>query len=59
MNAFDFAAMTNELKRMGNKKIELIITDNKGYRQPGNIRHPHSWSIAEPKDLVKWLLNQK
>lgn len=59
MNAFDFAAMTNELKRLGNKKIELITTENKGYRQPGNIRHPHSWSIAEPKDLVKWLLTQK
>jgi hypothetical protein len=58
MNSFDFAAMTNELKRMGNKKIELITTVNKGYRKPGNIRHPHSWSIAEPKDLVKWLLTQ-
>ena len=59
MNAFDFAAMTNELKRMGSTKIELIITNNKGYRKPGNKRHPHSWSIAEPKDLVKWLLTQK
>lgn len=59
MNAFDFAAMTNELKRLGNKKIELITTQNKGYRKPGNERHPHSWSIAEPKDLVKWLLAQK
>lgn len=59
MNAFDFAAISNELKRMGNKKIELITTINKGYRQPGNKRHPHSWSIAEPKDLVKWLLAQQ
>ncbi len=59
LNVFDFAAMTNELKRMGNKKIELIITENKGYRLPDNVKHPHSWSIAEPKDLVKWLLNQK
>lgn len=58
MNAFDFAAVTNELKRMGNKKIELITTYNKGYRLPDKIRHPHSWSIAEPKDLVRWLLNQ-
>ena len=58
MNAFDFAAMTNELIRLGNTKIELITTINKGYRQPGNKRHPHSWSIAEPKDLVTWLLKQ-
>lgn len=59
MNSFDFAAMTNELKRMGNTKIELMITNNKGYRKPGNTRHPHSWSIVEPKDLVKWLFAQK
>lgn len=58
LNAFDFAAMTNELRRMGNKKIELITTTNKGFRKPGNTRHPHSWSIAEPTDLVKWLLSQ-
>jgi len=59
MNAFDFAAMTNELRRLGSKKITLITTTNKGYRKPGNKRHPHSWSIAEPYDLVKWLLAQK
>ncbi len=59
MNAFDFAAMTNELKRMGSKKVELMITSGKGYRKPGNTRHPHSWSIVEPKDVVKWMLNQK
>jgi hypothetical protein len=58
LNAFDFAAMTNELKRMGNKKIELIISTNKGYRKPANERHPHSWSLADPKDLVKWMLEQ-
>ena len=58
MNAFDFAAMANALKRMGNTKVQLIITDNKGYRKPGHKRHPHSWSIAEPVDLVTWLLSQ-
>ena len=58
MNAFDFAAMTNELKRMGSKKIELIITTGKGYRKPGNTRHPHSWSIVDPKEAVQWMLNQ-
>ena len=30
MNAFDFAAMTNELKIMGSSIIELITTSNKG-----------------------------
>ena len=59
MNAFDFAAMTNELKRMGSSKVQLIMTQDKGFRKPGNERHPHSWSIAEPTGLVKWLLDQK
>jgi hypothetical protein len=59
MNSFDFAAMTNELKRMGNKKVELMITTNKGYRKPDNTRHPHSWSIVDPKDIVQWMLSQK
>jgi hypothetical protein len=59
INAYDLAAMTNELIRMGNTKVELITTENKGYRQPDNERHPHSWSIAEPKDLVKWLQSKK
>jgi hypothetical protein len=57
MNAFDFAAMANELKRMGNSNVQLIMTTNRGYRQPGNKRHPHSWSIVEPTSLVKWLLS--
>jgi len=59
MNAFDFAAMTNDLIRLGSKKVSLITTANKGFRKPNNQRHPHSWSIAEPNDLVKWLLLQK
>ncbi|MDO1445190.1 hypothetical protein Q0590_02955 [Rhodocytophaga aerolata] len=59
MNAFDCAAMVNDLKKMGSTKVDLITTMNKGYRKPDNQRHPHSWSIAEPNDLVKWLLTQK
>lgn len=59
MNAFDLAAMVNELRGMGNKKATLITTSDKGYRKPGNKKHPHSWSIVEPNDLVQWLLTQK
>jgi hypothetical protein len=55
MNAFDFAALTNELTRLGNTRVEMITTEHKGFRKPANERHPHSWSIAEPQDLVKWL----
>jgi hypothetical protein len=59
MNSFDCAAMVNDLKRMSSNKVTLIATMNKGYRKPDNKRHPHSWSIAEPNELVEWLLDQK
>jgi hypothetical protein len=58
LNVTDHTAMINELRRMGNKKAVLITTTNKGYRKPNNIRHPHSWSIANKEQLVKWLFAQ-
>jgi hypothetical protein len=59
MNSIDFAALANELRRLGNKKVELITTSNKGFRKPANTKHPHSWSIVDPVDLVKWLMLAK
>lgn len=59
MNVLDASAMINELQRLGNKNAVLVTTHNKGYRKPGNQRHPHSWSIVDNDELVKWLLNQK
>lgn len=56
MNITDCSAMINELRRLGNSDARLIISQNKGFRQPGNTRHPHSWSIADNPDLIKWLL---
>ena len=58
INITDQAAMINELQRLGNNKAVLVTTSDKGYRKPDNRRHPHSWSIADPVDLVKWLLSQ-
>ena len=58
INITDQAAMINELQRLGNNKAVLITTTNKGYRQPGNARHPHSWSIANPEELINWLKKQ-
>ena len=55
MNATEMAAMINELQKLGNKNAVLKTTVNKGYRKPGNVRHPHSWSIAEPAELISWL----
>jgi len=59
MNATECSAMINELNRLGNQNAELITTQNKGYRKPDNWRHPHSWSIVDNDELIKWLLKQK
>ena len=58
MNVLDCSAMINELNRLGNKKAALIVTDNKGFRKLQNSRHPHSWSIVDVEDLIRWLLEQ-
>jgi esterase/lipase len=59
MNATECSAMINELNRFGNQSAELITTQNKGYRKPENRRHPHSWSIVDNDELIKWLLKHK
>ena len=58
INVTDEAAMINELKKLGNDKAVLLTTVNKGYRKPGSDRHPHSWSIADPEQTIKWLQAQ-
>jgi esterase/lipase len=58
MNATECSAMINELNRLGNQNAELITTVNKGYRKPDNRRHPHSWSIVDNDEIIKWLLMQ-
>lgn len=57
-NITDHAAMINELQRLGNNNAVLVTTTGKGYRKPNNMRHPHSWSIADPEQIVKWLQSQ-
>lgn len=59
INITDQAAMINELQKLGNDKAILVTTTNKGYRKPNNDRHPHSWSIADPEQTIKWLQSQK
>ena len=54
-NITDHAAMINELQRLGNNNAVLVTTTGKGYRKPNNMRHPHSWSIADNEQIIKWL----
>lgn len=59
MNVADMAAMINELQRLGNANAVLVTTTDKGYRKPNHQRHPHSLSIADPVELIRWLQSQK
>jgi len=55
LNAFYIQKLSNQLKvEFGKDNIELIKTENQGYRANGE-RHPHSWSIVNEKDLVNWM----
>jgi esterase/lipase len=56
-NITDHAAMINELQRLGNKNAILVTSVEKGYRKPNNMRHPHSWSIADSEQIINWLLS--
>lgn len=57
INALDQTAMINELRISGNENAEFINALGKGYRLNG-MRHPHSWSIAEPNGLMDWLIDK-
>jgi hypothetical protein len=55
MNGLDQSAMILHLTKMGNKRAEFINAFGMGYRIEGN-RHPHSWSIVNPAECLKWIL---
>lgn len=57
INGLDGSCMINELRLLGNKQAELILTQDKGYRRPNHRKQPHSWSIIDNKELLKWLQN--
>ena len=54
INAAELSGMINTLRILGNKKAELIISSGKGKRRDGK-RHPHSWSILDAEDCLKWI----
>lgn len=53
-NAIISSKFINFLVGLGNKEATITITSDQGYRADGR-RHPHSWSIAEPKPTLDWL----
>ncbi|HYG02955.1 MAG TPA: hypothetical protein VD927_10960 [Chryseosolibacter sp.] len=55
INSLDSSAMINWLRSLGNSKAELILTTDKGYRVGRQVRHPHSWTIVDGKNLIEWM----
>lgn len=53
-NGSDIVAMINDLKLMGNKDANVIITMGKGVKLDGT-KHPHSWSIMDNQDCFNWV----
>lgn len=58
MNTLDCVALITYLRAVGNAKAVYAQTTGKGYRKQQKLRNPHSWSIADPKATVAWLLRQ-
>jgi hypothetical protein len=56
LNALDQTAMIQLLNDKGNQKAEFINAYQRGVRIEGN-RHPHSWSIVDPRSTVVWILS--
>ena len=56
LNTLDVNFAINELRAMGNRQAELILTSGKGYRPDlGGMRMPHAWSIVDELDLADWI----
>ena len=53
-NGTDIIAMINILKVMGNDDANVIISYGKGFKLDGS-KHPHSWSIMDSQDCLKWI----
>lgn len=54
-NAYSIQQMYQVLKAKDWNQVNLIETQNKGYRANGE-RHPHSWSIVDKTALINWML---
>lgn len=56
LNVVDNVSFINELKKNGNPYAQIVLTKDKGTRKILKYKHPHSWSIADATETVKWLL---
>jgi acetyl esterase/lipase len=54
LNATRLAQLQEQLRALGNARVEYITTKDRGMQH--GQRHPHAWSIVEEKGLLKWVL---
>lgn len=57
INSYDIAAISNHLKYLGHKDLELVTTTGKGFDKKGN-RKCHSWTIVDENYLIDWILKR-
>ncbi len=55
LNILDATAFINDLRLIGNTDADLIVTHEKGYRNNGKKYHPHSWTIVDASELIRWI----
>jgi hypothetical protein len=58
LNTLDCSLAINSLRLLGNNNAKLILTNGKGYRKLTGKRNPHSWSIVDTEQTIKWLISQ-
>jgi len=57
INSFDIAAFVNYQRLFGNKDVELVTTEGKGFDRVGNHKC-HSWTIVDEAYLMNWILDR-
>lgn len=57
LNAYHIKVLSENLQQNGFKNSEYIPSKIKGHRSNG-VRHPHSWSIVDKGELLKWMLEE-
>lgn len=55
INSYYIERLFENLKESGFNQVEYLPSVNKGYRENGD-RHPHSWSIVDKQELMKWIM---
>lgn len=56
LNSLDCSALITELTVAGHQDAHLVLTNNKGFRKLTGKKNPHSWSIANEEELLRWLI---